>query len=272
MLALGVCAALLVPATAASAATRSNGFERLPSGAPYTRAEWAADGWSATWDQGMGSRAVVDGSVARSGGKSLRVLYPKGKIGPADSGAQAPFALEPAREYWVRQWVRFSPDFSWGTTEYGGKIGIGLGGGKACSGGQACDGTNGFTSRFTWRTGGRASLYVYHMGKEGQYGDAIDLRLDGAPVHYPLGRWVELKQRVRVNTVANGVANPDGAVEVWFDGRKAGERAGLRFVTNADLVDRAYFSSFFGGATESFAPQRDSWIWYDDVRVSTTPL
>ncbi|AXX31477.1 hypothetical protein KCV87_35205 [Actinosynnema pretiosum subsp. pretiosum] len=52
--------------------------------------------------------------------------------------------------------------------------------------------------------------------------------------------------------------------------RPGGGRTGLRFVTNADLVGRAHFSSFFGGTTPSSAPQRDSWIRSDDVQVSTT--
>jgi hypothetical protein len=40
-------------------------------------------------------------------------------------------------------------------------------------------------------------------------------------------------------------------------------------VRNGDLVDKAYFSSFAGGATASFAPRNDSYIYYDDIKVST---
>lgn len=219
----------------------------------------------------MSSRSHIDSSVKRSGAKSLRVFYPAGQIGPENSGVSAPFALPKAREYYVKQWIRFSPDFSWGTTQYAGKIGIGLAGGASCSGGQVCDGYNGFTSRFTWRSGGKVALYFYHMGKTGRYGDYLDLSINGSTVHYPRGQWVEIMQRVKVNTVTNGNANPDGEIQAWYSGTSAGTVKGLRFVRNSDLVDRAYFSSFFGGSTTDFAPANDSSIWHDDVQVSTAP-
>ncbi|MDX2917557.1 MULTISPECIES: polysaccharide lyase [Streptomyces] len=65
-------------------------------------------------------------------------------------------------------------------------------------------------------------------------------------------------------------ANPDGEIEVFYNGESAATVPNLRFVTNNDQVDRAYFSSFAGGATPSFAPNNDnSFIWYDDIKVST---
>ena len=69
--------------------------------------------------------------------------------------------------------------------------------------------------------------------------------------------------------MTNGNANANGEIEVFYNGRPAGTRTGLRFVRNADVVDKAYFSSFFGGATTEFAPTNDSWIWYDTLKVST---
>ncbi|GAA0804897.1 polysaccharide lyase [Spirilliplanes yamanashiensis] len=274
LLAAGATTALAVEAPAAprptAAAPYVNSFERPPAGAPYLRGAWAADGWSAPWDQGLAARSTIDGAVAHSGGKSLRAFYPKGVISPENSGLSAPFALVPSREYYFSQWVRFSPDFSWGTTSFAGKLGVGLAGGASCSGGKVCDGFNGFSSRMIWRSGGRASLYYYHMGHAGTYGDDADFSLDGAPVYYPRGQWINLVQRVKVNTVTGGEANPDGEIEAWYNGRRVVSVTGLRFVRNADLVDRAYFSSFHGGAEAGFAPQNDSYIWYDDFTASTS--
>ncbi|MFE4634477.1 polysaccharide lyase [Streptomyces sp. NPDC056773] len=249
----------------------TNSFERGPAGAPYTLDEWAERGFNAPWQEGMDTRTVIDDAEpAHRGDKSLRVLYPKGKIGPADSGAQAPFRLEKSREYYVSQWVKFGENFSWGTVYNAGKVGIGLAGGASCSGGQVCDGTNGFSSRFIWRLStGEAALYYYHMGHEGQYGDYVTLQQNGSTVHWPKGEWVNVVQRVKVNTVTAGQANPDGEIEVFYNGKPAAKVTGLRFVTNDDQVDRAYFSSFAGGATWEFAPQNDSYIWYDDITIST---
>ncbi|MET0401878.1 MAG: polysaccharide lyase [Cystobacter sp.] len=250
-----------------------NTFERPASLSSYTLAAWAQDGWSAPWEEGMSTRTWIDGvNFRHSGTKSLRITYPAGKIGPADSGAQAPFVLTPAREYYLSYWVRFSSDFSWGTTQFAGKIGLGLAGGKSCSGGQVCTGLNGFSSRMIWRSGGQAAIYYYHMGHEGQYGDYKVLKTPaGADISYPRGTWVNVAQRLKVNTVTNNKANADGEIEIFYNGVSAAKITGLRFVTNTDVVDKAYFSSFFGGATTEFAPTINSYIWYDDLKVSTDP-
>jgi hypothetical protein len=254
----------------AATAPYVNTFERPVANAPYLLNQWAADGWKASSELGLATRSSIDTSTAHSGAKSLRVLYPKGKISPENSGLTAKFAVTPAREYYFSQWVRFSEDFSWGTTQYAGKIGVGVGGGATCSGGKACTGYNGFTSRFIWRSGGRASLYYYHMGHEGVYGDDADFQLNGSSVNYPRGQWVNLTQRVKVNTVTGGEADANGEIEAWYNGQRVVNVTGLRFVRNTDLVDAMYFSSFFGGATETFAPLNDSVIHYDDFKASTS--
>ncbi|MEK4979486.1 polysaccharide lyase [Bacillus sp. FSL K6-6540] len=252
----------------AFAAPQVNTFERPAAGSAYTLSEWNTDGWSAPWDNGMSSRTLIDNAYSHTGSKSLRVFYPQGKIGPVDSGVQAPFAINPGQEYYLSYWVRFSSDFSWGTTEFAGKLGLGLAGGAACSGGQTCTGYNGFSSRIIWRSGGQAAIYYYHMGNGGQYGDYAVLKRNGSDVYYPKGEWVHIAQRLKVNTVTAGNANPDGEIQVWYNGVSAANITGLRFVRNADKVDKAYFSSFFGGATASFAPANDSYVWYDDIKVS----
>ncbi|THF83415.1 carbohydrate-binding protein [Cohnella fermenti] len=262
---------LLLDSSSAFAAPKLNTFERPARGTAYTLGEWATDGWSAPWDLGMSTRTWIDGyNFNHSGGQSLRVFYPAGQIDPDNSGAQAPFVLTPGQEYYLSYWVRFSSDFSWGTTEFAGKLGLGLAGGAACSGGQTCTGYNGFSSRMIWRSGGQAAIYYYHMGNNGQYGDyAVLKNSNGTDIYYPKGTWVNIVQRLKVNTVTSGAANPDGEIQIWYNGVSAATITGLRFVRNADLVDKAYFSSFFGGATSSFAPANDSYIWYDDLKVST---
>lgn len=212
---------------------------------------------------------MIDSLYSHTGDQSLRVFYPQGEVGPAESGAQAPFSLTPGREYYLSYWVRLSDDFSWGTTQFAGKLGLGLAGGASCSGGQVCDGYNGFSSRMIWRSGGQAAIYYYHMGNGGQYGDYAVLKNNGADIYYPRGQWFNIVQRLKVNTVTNGQANPDGEIEIWYNGQSAATITGLRFVRNSDLIDKAYFSSFFGGATVEFAPANDSYIWYDNIKVST---
>ncbi|GAB3451592.1 hypothetical protein GCM10027570_28640 [Streptomonospora sediminis] len=264
------------PGTQRSGTHLENTFERPAAGSTYPLSEWRADGWYAPRSRGLGERTLVDGATpAHSGDHSLRVLYPEGGIGVAESGAWAPFELDKAREYHLSMWVRFGADFSWGSGKYGGKIGIGLAGGGACSGGRTCDGTNGFTSRFIWRRAdGAAALYYYHMDKKGTYGDYVMLKqggADGPAINWPRGEWVNVVQRVKTNTVTGGRANADGEIEAFYNGRSVAEVTGLRFVTNNDQVDKAYFSSFAGGSSPEYAPRHDSHIWYDDIKVSTDP-
>ena len=78
-------------------------------------------------------------------------------------------------------YLKFSDNFSWGTTSYGGKL-PGLAGGASCSGGQMCDGTNGWSARFMWRGGGKLILYLYDMLKTDKYGEDHQLYVpDGSP-------------------------------------------------------------------------------------------
>ncbi|ASQ99821.1 polysaccharide lyase [Streptomyces sp. 11-1-2] len=258
----------------AAAALKQNDFQRPTAGNPYTLSEWAKDGWNLAdqgTPQGWDTRTRIDSDTpAHSGSKSLRVFYPKGQIDPQNSGALAPFSVPKSREYYLSFWVKFSEDFSWGTTQFAGKVGIGLAGGKACSGGQPCTGTNGFTSRPIWsKSSGKAAVYYYSLEHEGEYGDDMVLQKDGADIQWPKGKWVNVVQRLKVNTVTDGQANPDGEIEVFYNGESAAKKTGLRFVTNDDQVDKAYFSSFAGGGTSEFAPANDGYIWYDDIKVST---
>ncbi|MFD0671059.1 carbohydrate-binding protein [Cohnella sp. GCM10027633] len=267
---LALLLVVLTGSISAYAAPKVNTFERPARGSAYTLSQWATDGWSAPWELGMSNRSWIDGyNFNHSGGQSLRIFYPKGQIDPQNSGAQAPFTLTPSREYYLSYWVRFSSDFSWGTTQFAGKLGLGLAGGAACSGGQTCTGYNGFSSRMIWRSGGQAAIYYYHMGNAGVYGDYAVLKNNGADIYYPKGTWINIVQRLKVNTVTNGNANPDGEIEIYYNGASAAKITGLRLVRNGDLVDKAYFSSFFGGAEAAFAPANDSYIWYDDLKVST---
>ncbi|CAL9389508.1 hypothetical protein SUDANB121_01234 [Nocardiopsis dassonvillei] len=263
--------ALPAPEDPSPSSYRHNTFERLPAGSAYTLAEWERDGWVADRGVGLDERTLIDDSVpARGGEKSLRVFYPAGKIGAAESGALARFRLDPGREYHLSFWARFSEDFSWGTTSFGGKVGFGLSGGAGCSGRKTCDGHNGYSSRVVWGRDGAAALYYYHMDKKGQAGDSVPLRADGEAIHHPRGEWVHIAQRLRVNTVTDGEANPDGEIEAFYNGRSAALVTGLRLVANDDLVDGSPLSTFFGGSTEGFAPAHDSYIWYDDLKVSTS--
>ncbi|MCS6820028.1 MAG: T9SS type A sorting domain-containing protein [Chitinophagales bacterium] len=165
-------------------------------------------------------------------------------------------------------WLRFSDNFSWGTTLEGGKL-PGLGGGRLCSGCNNCSGTNGFTARLMWRNNGRAVLYLYHLDKVNPpCGDDIQLLTPlGTNFHFAKGVWYNVVERVKINTGNNY----NGEVEIWINGARALLRTGIRFVNNGDQVDALYFSTFHGGSNAQWAPTVNCHIWFDDVMITTNP-
>lgn len=245
--------------------TNSTNFESQVKGTAYIRSIWQSDGFTTdTWDNRL-STTMIDDSYAVSGTKSLRITYPQGGFGPDQSGCQIPLLLPSANQYYMSYWLRFSDNFAWGTSSEGGKL-PGLAGGDRCSGGASCDGTNGFSARFMWRTGGKAVLYLYHMDKPEVYGEDIDLIYPwGDDVIFEKGKWYHMMERVKINT--NGTTY-DGEVEVWVNGKPVLLRTGLRFTSNGDKVDNLYISTFHGGSDATWAPTVTCYTWIDDIKIS----
>lgn len=244
----------------------SNDFESWEDEHEYLKTSWEADGFSLSWVNGFNQqRCFVDNAQAHAGDKSLRVLYPAGGVGPGETGGQAALQFTPQDEVYMSYWMRFSDDFDWGGSNEGGKL-PGFGSGENCSGGSSCDGTNGFSSRLMWRSGGKAVLYFYHMDKPATYGEDIDLlNPDQSNIVFEKGKWYQVAQRVKINTGNNY----NGEVDVWINGEKALSLTGYRLVNNGDKVDNLYFSTFHGGSGSTWAPSNDCHIWYDDIIVST---
>ena len=243
-------------------------FESFADEEVFTQSSWTAEGFSVPWVNGFNqTRAHIDNAYAHSGSKSLRIFFPQGQFGPDNSGGQAPLMVPSASQYYISYWVRFSDNFSWGTTSEGGKL-PGLAGGGRCSGCATCTGSNGFSARLMWRQGGKAVLYLYHMDKTTTCGDNLNLQLTaGVDFVFQKGQWYQIIERVKVNTGNN----KDGEVELWINQQPALSVNGIRFVNNGDKVDALYFSTFHGGSTAAWAPTVDSYIWFDDIMITSNP-
>lgn len=248
----------------------STKFESQPVGTAYTRPVWQSDGFqTGGWDSYLSTHTMIDDSYSYSGEKSMRVLYQKGGYGNSATGCQVDLKFDARDEAYMSYWIRLSDDFSFGTTREGGKL-PGLGSGNT-SGDKISDGTNGFTARFMWRTGGRLVVLLYHMDFQTSMGEDIDLKYpDGSDVILTRGEWHHIAERVKTNSVTSGTANPDGELEVWFDGQQVLLKKGLRFRTNTDGINELYFSTFHGGGDATWAPTVDSYAWFDDIRIGTT--
>lgn len=247
----------------------STNFESLEAGSPMLRSDWQNEGFTTgTWDAGLMDRTVIDdSSLSVSGTNSLRIKYPQGGYGPSETGAQVQLKFDKRNEAYTSYWLRFSEDFSYGTTNEGGKL-PGLSGGDDCSGGDSCDGTNGFSARFMWRTGGAIVLYLYHMDKPATYGEDFYLKhADGSNVIIKKGEWIHIAERVKMNTDGDTY---DGEVQAWVNGEEVLFLKGLRFTNNEDKIDKVYISTFHGGSDNTWAPKNDCYIWLDDIRIGTS--
>lgn len=200
----------------------------------------------------------------------LRALYFKGgaspsasrRVGVKEGGGQFLGTLPngPTDHLFVRYWVRFPEDFDF---VKGGKL-PGLYGGSEISGGRIPDGTNGFSTRLMWRTNGMGEVYVY-MPSSPKFGTS----LGRGDFTFARGVWHCLEQELVLNTPGQA----DGVVRVWLDGRPVFENRQLLLRTTPLLkIEGVFFSTFFGGGDESWAPPTDTHVDFGPFAVSARPI
>lgn len=217
----------------------------------YLKARWNAPAWTNGIDEGR----VVIVDRGSSGDKALMVLYPDGGFGAGSSGAQWPTSLPTSQAMYLTYYVRFADDFEF---VRGGKL-PGLAGGEANTGGDRPDGTDGWSARMMWREGGCAEFYTYHPDQPYDTGESFRWAARIEP-----GTWHRIEQVVVMNTPRER----DGMLLGWFDGRLVADYRNIRFRDVEDLaIDTLYFSTFFGGGDDEWAPSTDQSIEFDDFSV-----
>jgi hypothetical protein len=196
----------------------------------------------------------------------LQVAFPAGSASnraaatddSTQGGAQVylDLAAGPVDALHLRYCVRFPVGFDF---VKGGKL-PGLFGGWVTSGQHIPDGTNGWSTRYMWRTAGAGEVYAY-LPTSVTHGTS----LGRGSWRFTPGRWDCLEQAVVLNTP--GQAN--GAVTVWLDGRQVLHVGDLRFRDTASLqVDGLFFSTFFGGGDSTWQSPTDQTAQFADFAVS----
>lgn len=196
----------------------------------------------------------------------LRVTYPKGSSSPASNrnyktpigGTEwyANMYLAPSSVRHLRYYLRFGSNFSFNK---GGKL-PGLYGGTCVSGGCIPDGTNGFSTRYMWRTAGAGEVYAYLPSDTG-YGTS----LGRGKWLFRVNQWYCIEQRVALNTPGKD----DGYVTVWLDGKPVLNATNLTFRTvDALQIDGILFSTFFGGDDPSWSSKTDTYVDFAKFAVS----
>ncbi len=215
------------------------------------------------WNDGMdeGRASIVD----EAGNHFLRVTYTADKYGPSDGGVQFKVALaESHEELYLSYRVRFAAGFDF---VKGGKL-PGLVGGTAPTG--CVNDTTGFSARMMWRSGGAAVQYMYFPEKQNACGDDYEYTPGGAAAHFEPGTWHTVEHRLVMNTPGDH----DGVLQAWFDGEAALDDAAFlyRLAGATYGIDTLYFSTFFGGGDQSWAPAEAQVADFDDFIVSTGPI
>ena len=243
---------------------------------PGFGASWSTDfskvDWLSEWRPKKSGRFGFDNlAIAEEAGAPfshfLRVSYPKGSSSPRgsraagvkDGGGQFYGTLEPGPVdgLFLRYYVRFEPQFDF---VKGGKL-PGFYGGTQVSGGRIPDGTDGFSTRFMWRTAGQGEVYAYLPSS-----DTFGTSLGRGDFSFTPGKWQCLEQEVELNTP--GVSN--GVVRAWLDGKLVYQNEHLVYRTVPTLrIEGVFFSTFFGGGDSSWAPSRD--LHADFAHFATGP-
>ncbi len=230
------------------------------------------DHWKSRWGIPWANRANENEVVPNGfqGRNSLRVSYPKGGLGPRETGGQIMMVFRNMdgisnglyQELYLRYYLKFEEGFDFNK---GGKLPGLMGGGDSWgrSGGNQPDGTNGWTLRFMWGREGRLVIYAYipksGNGKWGNntWGQCIDCNFKAEP-----DKWHCIEQYVNVGTPGRD----DGKLKVWIDGEERLNIDDMRFrdVENEyGLIGGICFSTFHGGNTDDWAPRRDSYAQFD---------
>src|SRR4051794_1354252 len=202
------------------------------------------------------------------GSRAVRVAYPVGSAsarsanrdGSSYGGAQAYLLLPygPVDAATLSYCLRFPAGFDF---VKGGKL-PGLFGGTVTSGRRIPDGTDGWSTRYMWRTGGAGEVYAY-LPSSVEHGTS----LGRGTWSVATGRWQCLAQTVVLNTPGRS----DGSITLKVDGKQVFAASALVFRTTPALrIDGVFFSTFFGGGDPSWASPRDQHA--DFARISVTPL
>ena len=237
-------------------------FENSGAGI-YTRDQLRADWNTPAWSQGVdeGRVSLVE---QESGSTVLAVEYPAGKYGTRETGAQWKLNFD---ESYTSVELSYDVQFEEGFDFVkGGKL-PGLFGGEGNTGGGIPTGMDGFSARMMWRGNGRVVQYVYYPDQPEHFGHDMPWTdpATGEDLIFTPGTWHNVVHQLKLN--APGERN--GVLRTYFDGQLALEVQGLRFRDTTDFaIDGMYFSTFFGGGSDSWSTTTDETIYFDNFRIS----
>lgn len=161
--------------------------------------------------------------------------------------------LAPATSYRLTQSFYLESGFDWGGKNEGGKLGFGLGGNTAPTGGMIDK--DGFSARIMWRGQGdgsaRFSFYIYSSDRSQNlpYGD--DYIIEDYSI--PIGEWVDVTMEVTTNSA---ISKFDGSFRVWINNQLKLDQRSIQWQAKGSkpAVDRLLYTTFHGGGDSTWSP------------------
>lgn len=201
--------------------------------------------------------------------KTLRIKIPAGSV---SGGFYPKFDIADGTFYEVVFDVKFAKNFDW---RDGGKLGVGFGIGDVIAGGNIPAG-NGGSARIMWNRSGSNIIfkpYLYYTGMPGAYGTNV---VNNA--FYPQtgsltdDTWYTIKIRVKSNTgyLANGL------IQVKVNGLEILNNSTINWGDNTNgknngWIKQLMFETFRGGQGPQWESGVDSYIFYDNIKVTKDP-
>ena len=234
--------------------------------------KYTSDKVKRVWNNPPHCRGCDEGRVeiVKDGSKKvLRISHAKNKVGPREGGAQWRLNLDKSYdELYVQFKIKFARDFDF---KRGGKL-PGLQGGSVATGGK--DSPKGFSARIMWREGGFVNQYIYYPTKSGDWGRDIywfDLGSNNLEkIKFKLGKWHTIKTRIKINEFK---FKGNGYITSWLDGKLVlHQDINLKIKGEEYGIDNFNFVTFFGGNDESWSPEKNEEIYFDDFIISTKDI
>ncbi|HGY1288713.1 TPA: polysaccharide lyase [Raoultella ornithinolytica] len=205
-----------------------------------------------------------------SKGNVFRVFYPAGSYDPRSMKEMqqpyggmnfkwSPQSLRGRQCALIQYSVRFPDDFDF---VKGGKL-PGLYGGIGNSGGVIPDGYDGFSVRLIWGKNGIGKVYAYIP--QTQNIQKWGVGIADSKWSFTRGKWETITLQIKLNSV--GLSN--GKMKLWLNNQLVIDRTNIVYRKSNNLsLDGVMFSTFFGGNNSSFAPKRDQYIDFRNIKMA----
>lgn len=231
-------------------------------------------------------RSSIDSNYNLSGkGNSFRIKYPAHKLKTAESGVDTRIPLSgtaslntfQSDELYLSYWIRFSDNFDF--ERCGGKL-------PSLGGSDFQSRENQWKGRIMWRAGGSIQFYMELPHEEDKIkNDSLRFwgkkEYDGGSIcenrftpYLSSQGWHNIELHYKLNNQGKN----DGLFEGWVDGEKG------HMIVNASVfgnyrpedgkqnnltINSILLSSFLGGSDSTYEMSEDTYMWIDEIKVST---